>query len=496
MKRALSGQSDKKPGALVRGLRGLAILSLWQAAACGGQPDQPSVLLVIIDTLRADKLGTYGEQQGLTPYIDAFAEQGVVFENASSHAPWTLPATASLLTSLYPLQHGAGGFLPNFTALDPQVRTLASVFRERGYVTGAIVNVAFLDRTFGLTREFEHLDAQHFESNLKVRSAQDTTDAALAWLAERGDEPFFLLVHYFDTHAVYDPPQPFRRRFAAAEDRESGDHIFGTREQMIRLRAGQLEINRHIIKRAEKLYDGEVAYTDGQVGRLFDGLSELGLAGDTLQVLTSDHGEEFWDHGGFEHGHTLYSELTHIPLIMRFDGRLEPGRVSAGVGHVDVGPTLCELTDIAAPEQFTGHSLVPLVRAAGVGAVEHRSVLAHGNFWGPPLSSWREGADKLILSAPGGTGAHESSGAPELTGTPGAAQLFSWLEDRREQRDRAPAEAGRVEELTDNLRAAELLLQRQYSAPGARVELSDAEREVLRGLGYVGDDGAGGEAGD
>jgi arylsulfatase A-like enzyme len=453
--------------------RWLLIAALGFCAACGGEAKRTSVLLVVIDTLRADKLGTYGGERNLTPHIDAFAERGVVFENASSHAPWTLPATASLLTSLYPLQHGAGGSLPNFTALDPEVRTLASVFRERGYATGAIVNVAFLDRTFGLTREFEHLDARHFESNLQVRSAEETTDAALTWMEEQGDEPFFLLVHYFDTHAVYDPPQPFRRRFAAPEDRETSDYVFGTREHMIRLRAGQLEINRSIIKRAEKLYDGEVAYTDGQVGRLFDGLEDLGLAGDTLQVLTSDHGEEFWDHGGFEHGHTLFSELTHIPLIVRLDGRLTPGRVSAGVGHVDVAPTLCELTDIAAPEQFTGHSLVPLARSAA-GSAEHRSVLAHGNFWGPPLSSWREGPDKLILPADGGRA---------------APLLFSWLEDMREERDRASGEAQRVAELTRHLRSAEALLARQYSAPGAQVELSDAERDVLRGLGYVGDDG-------
>jgi arylsulfatase A-like enzyme len=463
------GASTKRVG------RVLALGLLALSAACGGGREQPNVVLVVVDTLRADKLGVYGNELGLTPHMDAFAQKGVVFENASSHAPWTLPAMASLLTSLYPLQHGAGGFLPRFTSLDPRVRTLASVFRERGYATGAIINVVFLDQPFGLTREFEHLDARHYESNLKVRSAKDTTDAALKWMAERGDEPFFLLVHYFDTHAVYDPPQPFRRRFAAAQDRESRDYIFGTREHMIRLRAGQLQINRSIIGRAEKLYDGEVAYTDGQVGRLFDGIVDLGLAGDTVQVLTSDHGEEFWDHGGFEHGHTLYAELTHIPLIVRFDGHLTPGRVRTGVGHIDVGPTLCELTGIPAPVQFTGNSLVPLVGGDGDA---HRSILAHGNFWGPPLSSWRQGGEKLILSA------GSTSRAP---------QLYRWLADPREHNNVAGEETSRVESLTSNMRAAETMLERKFSAQGAEVELSDAERDILRGLGYVGDDEQGGE---
>lgn len=427
---------------------------------------RPNVLLVITDTTRVDRFGCYGNQRGLTPYMDDLASQGVRFEQASSHAPWTLPSIASMLTSLHPKQHGAGGRLGSFTSLDPGVTTLPAVFGRAGYRTHAIANVAFLSESFGVTRDFDDLDLVAPANNLEMRDAERTTDAALAWIEEaaEGEQPFFLLVHYFDPHAVYAPPQPFRSRFAAPPDQTDESWVFGTRGHMEALRDGSLPVPLlPVLRRASKLYDGEVAYMDAQIGRLLDGLAELGLGDDTIVALTADHGEEFGDHGGFEHGHTVYDELTHVPLILRYPRALKPGVVSASVGHVDLAPTLCELADVAPPEQFVGQSLLRFLRDPGTPS---SPILAHGNMWADPSTSFRVGHWKLIV------------------GAQGRVELYDWRADPGEQNNLAGSEPGTVRALGARLKEAEDLMGRL--GRGVPVEIRGELLKTLQGLGYSG----------
>ncbi len=446
--------------------KGIAVCSLALAAGCGTEAPRPNVLFVIADTLRADKLGCYGNERGLTPSLDALAEEGVLFEHASSHAPWTLPATASLFTSRLPREHGAGGRLGAFTKLDPSVETVASRFRAHGYATAAIVNVTFLTRAFGLMQGFDHVDERAFDSNLRVRSAKRTTDLALRWLDERDERPFLLLVHYFDAHAVYAPPPEFRARFASEADRTDDSWVFGTRQEMIDHRAGRLAFEEQDIVRAEQLYDAEVAYLDRELGRLFDGLDDRGLAEDTLVLFTADHGEEFWDHGGFEHGHTLFDELTRVPLLLRRPGSVAPARVSLSVRHIDVAPTLTELCGL--PQGgFGGRSLVPLLSG---GELEPLPTIAHGNFWGPPLTSLRNEEFKLIVPPA------EAGGDPAL---------FRWRGDPGEEQDLATADAERTDALLAELRALEAELT---SGEARALELDAEQRDELSGLGYGGGD--------
>ena len=200
--------------------------------------------LIAIDTLRADKLGCYGSTLGATPCIDELAASGVLFEHAYSHAPWTLPSFASMFTSLYPQQHGAGGQLPDFRGLSSEVHTVAERFRDAGFATAAVVNVDFLDQAFGMTRGFEHVDFKAYPNNVQVRPAKRTTTAALQWLRNRPDEPFFLLVHYFDPHLVYAPPKKYRLRFASPADRESTAWVFGRRQQIVAYRQGADPVRR------------------------------------------------------------------------------------------------------------------------------------------------------------------------------------------------------------------------------------------------------------
>jgi arylsulfatase A-like enzyme len=454
----------------IRDPRHIAALILSVAlglAACGDGASRPNVLLVLVDTLRADKLGCHGSALGLTPNIDRLAAGGALFENASAHAPWTLPAVASLLTSLHPAQHRAGGALPHFTSLDPAVATLPALFREVGYETAAVINVAFLGPEFGLTRGFEHLDIEIFENNREVRSARATTTAAIAWLAHERDRPFFLMVHYFDPHLLYDPPEPHRSRFAAEEDRSGGRFEFGTRGDIVSLRRHELALEPETIERAERLYHGEVAYTDEQIGMVLDALRDLDLEDSTLVVFTSDHGEEFLDHGGFEHGHTLYAELTRVPLILRLPGVIEPRRIAAIARHLDLAPTLCELTGIEPPAGFAGRSLLGLMRG-DVGA--DRPVLASGNFWGPPLTSWQQGEYKLILGS-------EAEDAPP--------ELYRWVEDPGERENLAPSRSDVVALLLENLGAFEARTTRPLAQGMRGVELSEETRRQLERLGYL-----------
>ena len=211
-----------------------------------------------------------------------------------------------------------------------------------------------------------------------------------------------------------------------------------------------------------------MAFTDAELGRLLAGLAELGLDGRTAVALTADHGEEFLDHGGFEHGHTLYGELVHVPLLIRAPG-LAPARLAAGVGLIDVGPTLCELAGLAPLPGASGTSLLALVGEGGAGGAGpgDRPVLAHGNFWGPPLSSWRRGAEKLIQNAPGAARALE---------------LYRWREDPLEQRDLAGQAADRARALADELARFEAALER---GEGAAVTLDEEHAAELGELGYL-----------
>jgi arylsulfatase A-like enzyme len=428
-------------------------------------PPEPqcNVVLILIDTLRADRLGCHDNPFGLTPEIDRFAESAVGFRQAFAHAPWTLPSIASLLTSRHPCQHGAGGWLPYFQMLSQKAATLPEVLGQAGVTTGAIINVQFLTEPFGMTQGFDTVDADAPNSNVQVRRAGPTTDAALAWLRDHRDRAFFLMVHYFDPHLVYDPPQPFRRRFAEPRDRETTDYLFGTRDQMMALRAGTANIPPRGIARLEKLYNGEVAYTDSEVGRLLAGMSELGLDDDTVVVITSDHGEEFNDHGGFEHGHTLYDELLHVPLLIRAPG--VPARtVHTAVRQIDVAPTLCELAGIPADPDFRGRSLLALMQGQ---SEDNRPVLSQGNLWGPPGQAWRRDGIKLVR----GPAAEQ-------------VQLFDVISDPGEQHDLA-AEAP---DLRDRLVADLDLVLETFAAEtvtGAAPTLSPEQLEHLRSLGYL-----------
>jgi arylsulfatase A-like enzyme len=457
-------------------LGGIVALFTGERSKEAGDSPRPNqlprinVLVVVLDTVRADRLGAWGNERGLTPRLDELASESAVFVRTNAHAPWTLPSMASLYTSTVPRQHGAVGRANDYRSLDPALPTLAETFLRAGYSTAAVTNVQFLTERFEMARGFDHVDSHVPTSNLDTRRATPTVKAALSWLDANGERPFFLLVHFFDAHLVYDPPPALRRRLADPRDQETESYYFGTAGQLKALREGEIELSDDQLARLEMLYDAEVAAVDAGVGQLLDGLASRDLDEDTIVIVVADHGEEFGEHGGFEHGHSLYQELLHVPFLLRAPG-FRSLRVREPVGLIDVAPTLCALAGLETPSAFEGRSLAALLRDTdeGPSSIENRPVWSEAPMWGPPTLALLDGQWKMI--AAGG-------------GTETGMRLYDLQTDPREQIDLAAARpeiARRMLSLARELGAG-FAGRRGQSPP---VTLDEEERERLRSLGYV-----------
>ncbi len=349
--------------------------------ACGRDNGPTNVLLIGVDTLRPDHLGCYGYMRNTSPNIDRLAGQGVLLENTISQCPWTLPSFASVLTSLYPTQHGAG---INMNRLRSTFPTLADILSDNGYLTCGIVNVSVLSPEFGVDRGFDHYDAP---PPAVKRIAGEVTRDALEWIVLHKREPFFMFVHYFDPHLAYSPPAPYDTIFDPDYEGRIGrsfdrDKYLEMKEDLFRNEGEQTAADWDHIR---ALYDGEIAFTDEAIGDLLQGLEELGLKDKTLIVFLSDHGEEFFEHKGYGHGHTLFKEVIKVPLIFSLPGVLPEGARPSGQARlVDVMPTILDLLDVDVDGRFEGRSLLPWLTGEGPGA-------AVGGGMFPPEVAYSEG---------------------------------------------------------------------------------------------------------
>jgi arylsulfatase A-like enzyme/Tfp pilus assembly protein PilF len=417
------------------------LLVLSSLAGCrrerpaGTAATRPNVLLVTIDTLRADHLGCYGHARAATPTLDALAARGVRFATAIAHVPLTGPSHASILTGRTPLGHGFrdnGGYV-----IPAEAKTAAEDFRQSGYRTAAFVSGFPLDRRFGFDRGFDAYDDHLPKGNDPRRTpyverlADATTDAALRWLGAPlpagSPASFFLWVHYYDPHAPYEPPAALADRFRAAP------------------------------------YDGEIAFVDAQLARLLRGLEEkVGLA-HTVVLVTADHGEALGEHGEDTHGLFVYDATLKVPWIMAGPG-LPAGRVATTVARgIDVLPTLLDYAELAPAAGVEGRSLRPAAegREMSDAPAYAESLYPEREFGWAPLHAWRTSKLKLI-EAP----------RPEL---------YDLEADAAETANRAAAQPARAEELRKTLQAA---LSRPAPAAAATVDPETAAR--LGALGYVG----------
>ena len=303
-------------------------------------PQQPDVVLVIVDTLRADTLSFAGHSRSNSPNLDALSKESAWFSKAYATSSWTLPSTASILTGLLPHEHrvvrdGVKHHL--FGRLDLQHQTLAEVYQARGYRTGAFINNSFLAKEFRLNQGFEVYDYQG-AGQTKHRSAETTVQQALQWLDTDRKKPAFLLVHIMEPHTDYTAPPPFAGRFTAESQSKLSAPIGPLVGQLMNRQVELPEVDRDFIRKA---YDEEILTADNAVGALIQGLKERERYAKSTLVVTSDHGEEFWEYGGYEHGHTTKSAVTQVPLLVRMPGAKQ-GENTSIVSLVDLYAALTE----------------------------------------------------------------------------------------------------------------------------------------------------------
>lgn len=434
-----------------------ALATAALAFSCAGRHESAAnLLLVTVDTLRADHCSSYGYPKPTTPNLDRVAAAGVRVDLAYAPMSITGPSHSTIFTGDYPLTHGvvANGFV-----LPGKATTLAEILASRGYQTGAVVSSFPVNARFGLAQGFEVYDDEFLNPGTvkeKVwndeqvgrsfdRRADETTRQVIRWLEQhgRGPRPFFLWVHYFDPHLPYDPPEPFRSRFAPPGPSPRGMPI-GT-------------------------YDGEIAFADEQMGALLDFLDRSGLAAKTLLVITSDHGEGLKNHGRMEHGYWIYEEEVRVPLVFRWPGELPAGKsVSGPVELVDVLPTILHLLRVpAGAAAFEGRSLVPYLRGEATTDPERRIYLHR-----QPIETGGRRVEEFGVRA-GRFKYIESESQNDR-------ELYDLVADAGETRNLC-AERART---CDGLRAQ---LRRWREARGRPAEqtISEEDRASLKALGYV-----------
>lgn len=325
-----------------------------ETAPSGG----PNIVLVLVDTLRADHLGVYGYGRPTSPRLDAWAKTGTTWTRAYAQSGWTLASVTSLLSGQYPHQHRVvrDSKQPDrFGCLVPGVQTLPEALQGAGYATAGFINNTFLAPEFGLKQGFDLYDYQG-ATNVAHRTADQTVDDALAWWDQQGSKPRFALVHFMEPHLNYAAPADLRGTFAKGEGPAQLAIEPGGADPFVAMQFGQLEPTDVSKTWTVDLYDEEVLTADRAFGRLLDGLAARGATDDTIVVFTADHGEEFWDHGKFEHGHALWSELTRVPLLAAGPG-VPTGRVDAVVEQVDLFQGLVKKAGAERPATSAGSDL-------------------------------------------------------------------------------------------------------------------------------------------
>ncbi len=424
-----------------------ASLLPWASTAFAVPVGAPNVVVITIDTLRADHLGCYGYKQIRTPNIDALAADATRFERAYTAVPVTLPSHTVMFTGTYPMLSGMHDFAAN--KLNPTQPTLASVLKEHGYATAAVIGSAVLDSRFGLNRGFDfyydHFDFNRLqESNLEEmeRPGNLVADVTLDWLSKNYSKKFFLWMHLYDPHYPYRPPAPYGEEYK------------------------------------DSPYDGEIAFADAQVGRLIRFLKSKGLYANTLIVLSGDHGEGLGEHGEKTHGFFIYNATLHVPLIIHLPSGHAPGAASRRVvpdlvSLADLMPTVLQTLKVNVPSQVQGHNLLLLMKK--VEPVEARSLYAE-TFLPRLHFNWSElrGAE---------TANYHFIDAPK-------PELYDLVKDPGETQNLYPEKKAVAEEMRARLAA----MIRQYSAGQELAEktgLDPALMERLKSLGYAGFSGGG-----
>lgn len=459
-----------------------------------GRTERPSVLLILLDALRADACSIYGYHRPTTPNLDALAAEGALLTRAYAPASYTVTSISSLMTGLHPPRHGVHGL---YDRLDRECTTLAELFQTAGYSTAAITASPVVSGQYGLRQGFEQLTEIYNLPEVRARydlkdnevfyhvQARDFLELAVRFLDDLpkvdgpdGEEPFFLYLHYLQPHTPYAPPEPFAGRFT---DPAYDGPIDGEVSTVRSINGGGLHPAKKDFEHLRALYDENLAYVDDEVGKLVSDLKRRGLYDDLLIVVLSDHGEAFGEHQYCGHNYTVYEEMVHIPWYWKFPAGAAAagGQSDALVELVDLLPTLVEMLELPDPGEVDGVSLAPLLRGATdgdrEGAADTGKVKDYAFFrtiHEKPEWGICDGRYKLIWSSENGT-----------------SRLFDLDSSEGEERDLllaadpSPETISRADTLHDWL-FTELA---RGSSPGQAAELDEDTRARLKALGYIND---------
>ncbi|HZI64453.1 MAG TPA: sulfatase, partial [Thermoanaerobaculia bacterium] len=483
------------------------VLGFWGAPALrsrrAAEPGRPrGVILVQMDTLRRDHLDAYGHRRPTAPHLARLAAEGVLFRNTFAQAPWTKVSTPSILTSLYPSTHGVRGFNDRLPA---GATTVAEAFRDAGYATLSLSSVIFTGQYTNLHQGFEELHEAGSLANrggpLSAKTAREQVDRLLDWIERRDGSPFFAFLHVFDPHFPYEPYQPYDTLWVSPERR--AEHV-RQRDQASQRITDEFMRVRQLPSRDEVAasgfdpeayvtvetdwYDASIRAMDVEIGRLVERLRAAGLGEQVLLVLTSDHGTEFYEHGGMWHGHSLYGELTDVPLIAHWPGRVAAGRaIEEVVQTIDVMPTLLELAGLPRPEAVQGQSLAPFLDPAARPAPDgawagwrRRPAFAERFPYAPDLPPPRDRTSYALIDGEWKLIEHRTPGAPPY-------ELFDWRRDPLNRSDLAARHPEVVARLGKTLAAWRRHVEaaRLPADSQSATSLSPEELERLRSLGYI-----------
>ncbi|MBN2801520.1 MAG: sulfatase [Deltaproteobacteria bacterium] len=324
------------------------------------KPDAPApekklknVVVLLIDTLRADKLKSYGNRRVKSDELANFVEEATLFENCQSVSNWTKPACASVLTGLYPDTHKARG---HSSKLSKSVKISSEIFREKGFNTAAFIANGYLAAEFGFNRGWTHY-TNYIREN-KNTKAENVFNDSLEFIKSSKDKPFFAYIQTIDPHVPYDPPEEDLKLYDA-RDYDGPVNPRSTGDLLEEYKRKKVELNSRDKRHLEALYDGEITYHDRQFGKFIKNLKKEGVLDDTIFVICADHGEEFFEHESVGHGHTVFQELLHVPLFVRAPGLFPKGaKVTANVSLSDIVPTILEATGDKKLTEFEGRSLI------------------------------------------------------------------------------------------------------------------------------------------
>jgi arylsulfatase A-like enzyme len=442
----------------------LACLLATLAVACGGPapseiPAAPHPIIIIdIESLRADHLGCYGYDRPTSPNLDALAAESVRFEWALSQAPYTAPSQASILSGLYPSTHG---MVDETTRLPDGITTLAEALSEHGYITSAFVDGGYMSETFGISQGFDEWD------DSRGGGVAEIGPKALEWLRENAEESFLLLVHTYDPHIPLAPPADYRDMLAAGLEPETAG-FEANLKQMTAARSRLLEdppqpMAAGDLAYAKALYDAEIRHVDAWIGELLAEVRKLNLDSTATIVIISDHGEEFQEHGDLLH-ERLYTTVTRVPMMIRLPNGHKAGVIPQLVETIDLMPTLLELAGAPLPFGVQGESLLPMIR--GESRLPYVA-FGESTFFGE--QRYVALADFRLI----------------FTKEDEATELYNLAADPLELEDLAAAEPDLVKALRQRLDSWEEMVVAAAvdGSQNADIDLETLER--LKGLGYV-----------